>query len=132
MQTEINFALGKNGGYIPSSLGSISISVSRQAVRRKFLQFDNFNSANSKAQSSCLNRFMVPIARQKEIYGLYLNYCKVVFRAIFCFLQAIVFPIDCYYQVLTYLMIPVNPCTQLGSYIQQNLCTYQWLISGFR
>ena len=28
---EINFALGKNGGYIPSSLGSRSISVGRQA-----------------------------------------------------------------------------------------------------
>ena len=49
--------LGKNGGYIPSSLGGRSISVGRQggrqagrrAVRRKFLQFDSFNSANSKA-----------------------------------------------------------------------------------
>ena len=29
--TEINFALGKNGGYIPSSSGSRSISVRRQA-----------------------------------------------------------------------------------------------------
>ena len=28
---EISFALGKNGGYIPSSLGGRSISVSRQA-----------------------------------------------------------------------------------------------------
>ena len=31
-QTEINIALGKNGGYIPSSLGVRSISVGRQAV----------------------------------------------------------------------------------------------------
>ena len=30
MQTEINLALGKNGGYILSSLGSKSISVGRQ------------------------------------------------------------------------------------------------------
>ena len=50
---EINFVLGKNGGYIPSSLGSRSISVSsqagRQAVRQKILEFDNFNLVNSKA-----------------------------------------------------------------------------------
>ena len=40
---------GKNGGYIPSSLGDRSISVGgRQAVRQKFLQFDNFSSVNSK------------------------------------------------------------------------------------
>ena len=29
---EINLVLGKNGGYIPSSLGGRSISVGRQAV----------------------------------------------------------------------------------------------------
>ena len=29
VQTEISFALGKNGGYIPSSLGGRSISVGR-------------------------------------------------------------------------------------------------------
>ena len=46
---EINFALGKNGGYIPSSLGGRLISVGRQAVRRKFLRFYNFNLVNSKA-----------------------------------------------------------------------------------
>ena len=39
---EISLALGKNGGYMPSSLGGRSISVAgrqagRQAVRRKFL-----------------------------------------------------------------------------------------------
>ena len=34
MQTEINFALGKNGGYIPSSLGGMSISVGGQAGRQ--------------------------------------------------------------------------------------------------
>ena len=49
MCTEINIALGKNEGYMPSSLGGRSISVGRQAVRRKFLQFDNFNSVSSKA-----------------------------------------------------------------------------------
>ena len=47
------FALGKNGGYMPSSLGSGSISVGRHAVseqvRQKFLQLANFNSVNSKA-----------------------------------------------------------------------------------
>ena len=31
-RTEINIALGKNGGYMPSSLGSRLISVGRQAV----------------------------------------------------------------------------------------------------
>ena len=31
MRTEINFELGKNGGYVPSSLGGRSISVDRQA-----------------------------------------------------------------------------------------------------
>ena len=41
---------GKNEGYIPSSLGSRLISVSRQAgSETKKLRFDNFNSANSKA-----------------------------------------------------------------------------------
>ena len=59
----------KNGGYVPSSLGGRLISVGRQAgrwaggqagrqagrqagtqaVRRKFLRFDDFSSANSKA-----------------------------------------------------------------------------------
>ena len=34
MWMEINFAQGKNGGYIPSSLGGRSISVSRQAGGR--------------------------------------------------------------------------------------------------
>ena len=29
---EINIALGKNGGYMPGSLGDRSISVGRQAV----------------------------------------------------------------------------------------------------
>ena len=31
---EINFVLGKNGGYIPSSLGGRSISVGRQEGRQ--------------------------------------------------------------------------------------------------
>ena len=48
MWTEINSAGGKNGGYIPSSLGSRLISVGRQAVRGNFFQLDNFNSVNSK------------------------------------------------------------------------------------
>ena len=34
---------------------------------------DLTNPANSKASFSYLNRFMVLIARQKEIYGLYLK-----------------------------------------------------------
>ena len=50
VRTEINFALGKDEGYIPSSLGSRLISVGRQAVSEtKILQFDNFISVNSKA-----------------------------------------------------------------------------------
>ena len=52
VRIEINFALGKNGGYVPSSLGGRSISVGRQegsqagsetknfAIRR--LQFSGF------------------------------------------------------------------------------------------
>ena len=47
--TEINIVLGKNGGYMPSSLGSRLISVGRKAVRQIFLRFDNFNSVNSEA-----------------------------------------------------------------------------------
>ena len=31
MRTEINFVLGKNGGYMPSSLGGRSFIVVRQA-----------------------------------------------------------------------------------------------------
>ena len=31
VRTEINFVLGKNGGYMPSSLGGRSIVVGRQA-----------------------------------------------------------------------------------------------------
>ena len=66
MQTEIKFALGKNRGYIPSSLGTRLISVGRQvglqAVKYKLL-FNNFNSVNSKALLSCLNRFRVIIAQ---------------------------------------------------------------------
>ena len=45
MRTEINFALGKNGGYIPSSLGGRSISVGRQAGSKtaiQQLQFSEF------------------------------------------------------------------------------------------
>ena len=49
MRTEISFALGKNGGYIPSSLGGRWISVGRLAVRQNLLQFDDFNLVNSKA-----------------------------------------------------------------------------------
>ena len=46
MQTEINLALGKNGGYIPSSLGGRSGQAGSET---KFLQFYNFTSVNSKA-----------------------------------------------------------------------------------
>ena len=43
-------ALGKNGSYIPSSLGNRSISVGRQEGNEmKILHFGNFNSMNSKA-----------------------------------------------------------------------------------
>ena len=50
MQMDTNIALGKNEGYMLSSLGGRSISVGKQAVvRRKCLQFDDFNSVNSKA-----------------------------------------------------------------------------------
>ena len=47
---EINIVLGKNGRYMPSSLGGRPISVGRQAgSETKFLQFDNLSSVNSKA-----------------------------------------------------------------------------------
>ena len=34
MRKEINFTLGRNGGFIPSSLGGRSISMGRQASRQ--------------------------------------------------------------------------------------------------
>ena len=106
--TEINIVLGKNEGYMPSTLGGRSISVGRQIVRQKFLQFDNFNSV-CKAQLSCLIRFMVLIARQKEIYGLYIFERNIIVRLFskqfFIPLKAIVFLVNSYFQVLTYLMI---------------------------
>ena len=34
VQTEINFALGKKGGYMPSSLGGRLISADRQRVNK--------------------------------------------------------------------------------------------------
>ena len=34
MRTEIDFALGKSQGYIPSSIGGMSISVGKQAGRQ--------------------------------------------------------------------------------------------------
>ena len=47
MWMEINFILGKNGGYMLSSLGSRSIFVVRQADENlavgKILKFGNFN-----------------------------------------------------------------------------------------
>ena len=44
-----------------------------QAVKQKISRFHNFNLITSKAQLSCLNRFMVLLVQQKEIYGLYLK-----------------------------------------------------------
>ena len=38
---EIDFALGKNGGYMPSSLGSKSISLGKQAVSESDEKFCN-------------------------------------------------------------------------------------------
>ena len=51
MWTEITFALGKNGDYIPSSLGGrlISVGTGQAGSETKFLRLDNFNSVNSKA-----------------------------------------------------------------------------------
>ena len=63
MRTEINFVLGKNGGYTPSSLGGRSFIVVRQADENlalaKFLKFGNFNE---KARLGCLNGFMALVA----------------------------------------------------------------------
>ena len=61
----MNFVLGKNGGYMPSSLGGRSFIVVRQADENhvlhlaKILKFGNFNL---KARLGCLNRFMVLVA----------------------------------------------------------------------
>ena len=41
MPMEIKFALGKNEGYMPSSLGSRSISVDRQVVSERDKNFHN-------------------------------------------------------------------------------------------
>ena len=63
MRTEINFVLGKNGGYMPSGLGGRLIVVVRQADENlavsKNLKFSNFNL---KAHLGCLNGFMALIA----------------------------------------------------------------------
>ena len=63
MRTEINFVPGKNGGYMPSSLGGRSIIVVRQAdanlaVSKNF----KFGDYNLKACLGCLNGFMALIA----------------------------------------------------------------------
>ena len=47
---EINFALGKNGGYIPSSLGSRSISVGRHAGRQAGSETKNFCDSKTSIQ----------------------------------------------------------------------------------
>ena len=65
---EINFALGKNGGYIPSSLGGRSISLGRQTVSgwdkkfviwqlqfSEFLNIDQFSSKLELQRSVCLS-----------------------------------------------------------------------------
>ena len=60
---DINIAMGKNEGYLPSSVGGRSISGGWHAgSETKILQFDNFNSLSSKAKLNCLNRSMVLIA----------------------------------------------------------------------
>ena len=60
---EINFVLGKNGGYMPSSLGGRSFIVVRQADENiavsKIFKFGNFNL---KARLGCLNGFMALVA----------------------------------------------------------------------
>ena len=85
--------------YVPSSLGGRPISVGRQWVRWKFLQLDNFNSVNSKASLSYLNRFMVLIATvggKRFMACIWRKcYCKVVYWAVS--LEAIVFLVDSYY-----------------------------------
>ena len=47
MQTETDFVMGKNGGYMPSSLGGRSFIVVRQGIKilqlAKILKFGNFN-----------------------------------------------------------------------------------------
>ena len=63
------FALGKNRGYTPSSLGGRSINVGRQAGSEiKFVRFDGFNSANSKAKSNCLNSANSSVKRDSAFY----------------------------------------------------------------
>ena len=67
MRAEINFVLGKNEGYMPSSLGGRSFIVVRQTKilqLAKILQFDNFNL---KARLGCLNGFMALVASYEYI-----------------------------------------------------------------
>ena len=54
---EINFVLGKNGGYMPSSLGSRLFIVVRQADENLAVSI-NF----LKAHLGCLNGFMALVA----------------------------------------------------------------------
>ena len=54
MRTEINFVLGKNGGYMPSSLGGRSFIVVRQADENLAVS-KNFGNFNLKARLGCLN-----------------------------------------------------------------------------
>ena len=63
MQMEINFVLGKNGGYKPSGSGGKAIIVASEwdeiLAVYDFFKIDNFNS---KACLGCLNRFILLMA----------------------------------------------------------------------
>ena len=63
---EINSVLGKNGDYMPSSLGGRSIIVVRQADEN-FAVTKNFKirQLNLKARLGCLNGFMMLVASYK-------------------------------------------------------------------
>ena len=73
---EINFVLGKNGGYMPSTLGGRSFIVVRQADENLAVSKNlKFGSFNLKARLGCLNGFMVLLCSfaQIDIYGQYLK-----------------------------------------------------------
>ena len=57
VRMEINIALGKNGGYKPSSLLSQAIGrlvwAGSEGVRQKISRLDNFNLVSFKIQLSC-------------------------------------------------------------------------------
>ena len=77
MRTEINFILGKNEVYMPSSLGGRSIVVVKQANENfafaKFLKFDHFNSKVCFSYLNAPIASFVPIDKWPEAIIIFLS-----------------------------------------------------------